>query len=135
MIQLTKQSTQFAFTAIILTSLFSYFLFTWIATAQYAKIWPMAIGYGVGMFAAGYFNGVKDPIRKTRQDIGFLYHLLTYIIVNIIQFIALVLILGWYEPALEGLFVQAVAWGIGLLIHYFFSRRSIKGHSKEELFV
>lgn len=101
---------------------------------EYHRIWMLATGYGVVTFLTALVLGAFDPIRKSRGVQSFQYHLITFIISNVIW-------LGWnligLAPAEEMslTYILGIAgWGLGLLVHFGFSRTTVKGIPKKEMF-
>ena len=101
---------------------------------EYGNIWFFSISFGVLLFISGFILGYKDPVRESRSDLGFKYHLTTFIIVNIIGISWLFAAMGFNANSLMNAAFQCLPWGLGLLIHYYFSSKSIKGIDKKDLF-
>jgi len=124
----------FAVTACIVTMCMLYFLFHSVQMENYSRVPYLAVGFGALMFGSGLFWGMKDSIRKYRYDTGFVYHLITFITVNGIGIPMMVGMLG-YHPGIRTVVVYQIGcWGFGLLVHYWISRRTIKGMEAEEVF-
>ena len=93
-----------------------------------------AAGLFVTSFATGLILGWKDPLRNHRNDLGFLYHLMTYITVNAVAVV-------WFLAGLSSdkvtpvmIIMMVISWGVGLLVHHLISRKTIKGMTKTEAF-
>jgi len=125
----------FALTTIILSSAFFYYLFTNLVDENYSYIHYVALGFGALMFISGLSWGNKDSARKSRHDLGFLYHFYTFIFVNVVNFVFILLYPELREFMLDIFLISLGFWAIGILLHYYQSRKHIKGMSKEDLFV
>ncbi len=132
---LTKNLKYFSGIAIIFSIVFFYNLYAALQAQSYNKIWVYALLYGILMFCAGLILGYRDPVRESRTDLGFQYHLITFIIVNAIGIPALFFAMGLNIETITGAILQSFSWGLGLFVHYYFSSKSLKGMDKEEVFV
>jgi hypothetical protein len=99
---------------------------------QWQSVYIIAFTFAVCMFVNGLLNGYFDNERLQRIDINFRYHLITYLVVNGMHFIFLLLPNTHYN--LLNAFLSALFWGIGLFAHHSYSKKSIKGYAIEELF-
>ena len=88
------------------------------------------------MFLVGWYFGTKDVKENEVHDIGFRYHLATYILCIGIGYG--VHYLGWNAESLRAMTITAISWGIGLLVHFIFylieQRKTIKGYAKDEIY-
>lgn len=128
--RLTRNQLLFTGIAIALTIAFVIYLYRLLSAGRFGEIPPLAIGFGVAMFVAGLACGATDPVAKSRGDLGFGYHAITFVVVAVI---------GLSAAALNGqpLWPQAVGllgWALGLWIHYTVSQRSLKGIPRDEAF-
>ncbi|MCB2213048.1 hypothetical protein KQI52_13120 [bacterium] len=134
MFKLTRNLKIFAAVALVATVAFHWTL-SWLLTEQlYVWIWPLAGVYCVTMFFNGLLNGRQEDAFLSRADFSFSYHLMTYIIV-VPVWLPFILTRPTVDASArlgEGL--GMLGWGVGLLIHYFVSRHSIKGYSRDEVF-
>ena len=135
MITMTKNLKYFSGLTLIFSAVFFYNLYSALQTQSYGNIWIFAVLYGVILFCTGLFLGYKDSVRKSRADLGFQYHLMTFIIVNGIGIPWMFISIGLKTETLLSATIQFISWGIGLFIHYYFSSRSMKGMNKEEVFI
>lgn len=133
---LTIRLGQFAICALVLTVLFRYTLNLCIEANNVIGTTTCSIVYGVLMFLVGWYFGTKDAKENEVHDIGFRYHLVTYIL-----FIGIgygVHYFGWNAESLRAMTITAISWGIGLLIHFIFylieQHKTIKGYAKDEIF-
>ena len=88
------------------------------------------------MFLLGWYIGGKDEAENGIHDIGFRFHLATYVICIGVGIGAHYI--GWYTEPLKAMAITAISWGIGLLIHFIFfliaQKSTIKGYAREEIF-
>jgi predicted Na+-dependent transporter len=112
---------------------FFYLLHTFINNEQWTNILIIAVTFFLGIGVTTFLLERLESKRNVRLDLDFTYHLMSYVVINIIGF-------GWYilfrlSDLLHPMNAIGLGgWTLGLLIHYFSSRRSIKGMSKEEVF-
>lgn len=132
--KLTTNLKYFAIALMVLTLTFSYYLYSFIASEQYTNIIVLATVFGISVFAIGLYFGYNDKEVNTKIDLGFNYHLFTYIIVNGIGILWLFSVLGFTNENIKMAASQLLFWGIGLFVHYLFSRRSIKGYDRDTIF-
>ena len=133
---LTIRLGQFAICALVLTVLFRYALNLWIEANSVIGTTTCSIVYGGLMLLVGWYFGTKDTKENEVHDIGFRYHLVTYILCIGIGYG--VHYLGWNAESLRAMTITAISWGIGLLVHFIFylieQRKTIKGYAKDEIF-
>ncbi|MBR2638038.1 MAG: hypothetical protein IKD40_04250 [Bacteroidaceae bacterium] len=133
---LTIRLGQFAICALVLTVLFRYALNLSIEANSVVGTTTCSIVYGCLIFLIGWNFGTKDAKENEVHDIGFRYHLVTYIFSIGTGYG--VHYLGWNAESLRAMTITAISWGIGLLIHFIFylieQRKTIKGYAKEEIF-
>ncbi len=134
MVQLSKPQMVFSAITILLSVAFFVLLHQLLQQRNYSLIVFPAVGYGLAMFLAGLLCGKQDDEAKTRIDIGFRYHLLTFICVNIVAIIAACSFPLLREHLLIITLIQTVAWGLGLYVHWYYSKKGIKGYERSELF-
>ena len=88
------------------------------------------------MFLLGWYLGEKDYTENDIHDIGFRFHLTTYIICIGLAYVAYYI--GWGTGNVNSITITSICWGIGLFIHFVFflieQKKTIKGYAKEELF-
>ncbi len=102
------------------------------------EMWIFAFLYFIFNFGIGWFFGKKDYESIPLNDIGFRFHLVTYVVFNTIW--ELWFLLG-LQSRVENVKIAhhiALFWGIFLLLHfilYLFARKNtIKGLSKSDIF-
>ena len=79
---LTPYLLRFALAAVVLTIIFRYFLSYGIEIQTKTIIISSAIIYGISMFSSGLYFGKKDGEYLPIFDVGFRFHLATYVIHN-----------------------------------------------------
>lgn len=86
----------------------------------------------------GWVFGKRDNLNLPLYDVGFRFHLATYVICNLIGEIWYLLDLQSDYEKIRTIHLTALFWGIGLLIHfiiYLITRKdAIKGIKKSEIF-
>jgi hypothetical protein len=98
------------------------------------------IGYFGLMFAAGWFFGVRDAKYLPIYDIGFRWHLATFIVTYAVAQMWFAVGLNAPQESLKAIEENIIRliWAIVLIIHFVvylvLRRRSIRGLSKKELF-
>lgn len=133
---LTIRLGQFAISALVLTLLFRYALNLCIGLNNIAGTISCSIVYACLMFLIGWYFGKKDAIENDVHDIGFRFHIVTYLLCIGIGYATYYI--GWNTENLRSMAVTAISWGIGLAIHFVFflieQRKTIKGYAKDEIF-
>ena len=133
---LTFRLGQFAISALLLTALFRYALNLCIGINSVTGTVSCSIVYFCLMYAIGWYFGKKDDVENEIHDIGFRYHFVTYFLCIGLGYVSYYW--GWNTESLEALFIAALSWGIGLVIHFIFyvieRRKTIKGYAKDEIF-
>lgn len=77
--------TKFAVTILILTVIFRFSLSTLLSNKEFILVFIPAILYFLAMFFAGWYFGKKDKEFLPIFDIGFRFHLVTYIIFTLVS--------------------------------------------------
>ncbi len=135
---ITSNLLKFAICFALGSILFRFGLSWSITNHALIEMWIFAILYFFFNAGIGWFFGKKDYESFPLNDIGFRFHLVTYVVFNIIW--ELWFLLGLQSPVENGNFAPQIAffWGIFLLIHfiiYLFNRKNtIKGIDKSEIF-
>lgn len=133
---LTLQLGQFTFSALILTVLFRYILSLSIESGNAIAIYVCACVYFCLMFFIGWYFGKKDVIENEIYDIGFRFHLVTYILCIGSGYIAYYM--GFETGGLKSMNITTISWGLGLLVHFILfliaQKKTIKGYAKEDIF-
>lgn len=133
---LTLRFGQFALSALCLTIVFRYVLNLCIGMNSVLGVVLCSVVYFCLMFLAGWYFGGKDLVENEIHDIGFRYHLVTYILCIGLGYAAYYI--GWHCQSLQSLAITAISWGIGLFIHFVFflfeQKKTIRGYAKDEIF-
>ena len=133
---LTIRLGQFAACGLILTILFRYILNLCIETGSMFTPWLCAAIYFCLMFLTGWHFGKKDVIENEIYDIGFRFHLVTYILCIGSGYIAYYM--GFETGGLKSMNITTISWGLGLLVHFILfliaQKKTIKGYAKEDIF-
>lgn len=102
------------------------------------EMWIFAILYFILNAGIGWFFGKKDYEFFPLNDVGFRFHLVTYLVFNIIW--ELWFLFGLQSPVEKVKIVHQIAlfWGFFLLLHfilYLLNRKNtIRGMDKSEIF-
>ena len=131
---LTNNLKYFCGLTLIFSITFFYYLYSSILIESYNKIWVYATLFGIALFISGFALGYNDSVRKSRLDLGFQYHLMTFIIVNFIGIVSLFIAMGFNMKTLLYSILSLIPWGIGLYANYYSSSKSIKGMDKKDIF-
>lgn len=124
----------FFLTSLILSHLFFYTLYDKIASQDFRQLGIIATVYGVSMFIAGLFWGYLDRARNSRKDIGFTFHVFTYLNVNFSSIFWMFIFLNFSMQNVLYAILHLIIWGFFLWLHYQYSKRSIKGYHQQEIF-
>ena len=134
----TPYLLRFTLAAAILTVVFRYFLSYGIEVDSGAIIIVSASLYGFLMFGSGWYFGHKESDYLPIYDIGFRFHLTTYVVHNAITLLWLGLGFGSQYEDMKFSVVVAIYCGILLFIHFIFflwsRKNSIKNLDKKDLF-
>jgi FtsH-binding integral membrane protein len=133
MLTLSTPQRRFALITMFLSLVFFYFLQQGVEQENWKQILVLVIVYALLMFTNGLWNGYQDNPRTQRIEIGFRYHLLTYLIVNSAALL-FAIIPSTTAITVSHALIQILCWGFGLLVHYLVQRKTIKGYSTHELF-
>lgn len=135
---ITSSLMKFTFIAIALTILFRYFLSKGIESRSDITIFIAVALYVIGMFIAGWLLGKKEGTYLPVYDVGFRFHLATFLAVNLVS--ELWFILG-FNSGLEKIgVVHAVLalWGGVLLLHFTMylkeRKKAISNLRREDIF-
>lgn len=135
---LTANLLKFTLSAIVLTILFRIALSSFITNKMIGVLLISAIAYGILMWISGYFFGKKDYEDLPIHDVGFRFHLATFLAHNIISIL-------WFTFGFQSkyedigiIYLTAGIWGIFLLAHfiYYLSMRksTVNNLGREDLF-
>ena len=134
MFKLSGNLKVFGALAFIYTLVFNYYYSAFITDGLWSNVAIAATLYFFAMFATGLLLGFKDPIKATRFDQGFQYHLVTYTVVNATRILWTLSDFSAEADTIGMSLLTALSWGVGLLVHYLVVKRTIKGISRDEVF-
>ena len=135
---ITSPLLRFVLISAILTVLFRYVLSYGIEHQLTAVIILAAVIYGVLLFITGWYLGMSDAQYLPILDVGFRFHLTTYVVhVGISEL--------WFLSGsnsslkhISTVHLTAIIWGSFLLIHFIIfmvvHKKSIRGLDRSELF-
>lgn len=132
----TQRLGQFAVCALFCTAAFRYALNMAVGMESLPVTLVCSIVYFGLMFCAGWYFGGKDEMENQIHDIGFRFHFVTYILCIAMGYVSY--FIGWNTEPLKSLNIGAIAWGIGLALHFVFflfaQKNAIRGYAKDEIF-
>ena len=135
---LTKNLMYFAVLFFMGAIVFRYSLSDFIENRLLNLIWIIAIIYFFFNFFIGWFFGKKDYESIPLNDIGFRFHFVTYFLFNMVSVLWFLFGFNSHFENIRIVYITALFWGIGLLIHFIFylieRKNSINGLNKEEIF-
>ena len=135
---ITPFLARFALTATILTIVFRYFLRDGITHQSTMAIILAPVLYFAMMFGSGWYFGKRDGEYLPILDIGFRFHLTTYMIHNLVSILWIEMGFGSRYEDIHVTLMVAMFWGAFLLIHLLWYLRmrknSINDLDKEDLF-
>ncbi len=135
---ITKNLIYFTLSMSIATLLFRYLLSTFLQNEMFTGVWILSIIYGASAFFLGSFFGKKDTQSLPIFDIGFRFHLATYIVCNGIGELWHVFQLHSQYEHIRTVHITVLIWSIFLFIHFYYFMRSrkkvYKGLRKTDLF-
>lgn len=135
---ITPNLKKFTFVTIILTILFRIGLSTSITNEMMIAVILSAIIYAILMWINGSYFGRKEYEYLPIYDIGFRFHLSTFIAHNSISILWFVFAFESKYENINVIYITALIWSVFLIIHfvYYLSVRksSIKNLDKEDLF-
>ena len=131
---ITKNLWVFMLITTIVTLIFLNLLYKAISAEEYNLIFIYCPIYSILLFFSALLLGKNDSTRKQRNDLGFQYHLASYIIINLLNVLWVFTTIGFGNDEITMVLFQLLVWAIILLIHYYFSRKTLKGYSKKSIF-
>jgi hypothetical protein len=135
---ITNNLLKFTFVTIILTILFRIVLSTSIANKMTLAVILCSIAYGILMWSNGKYFGRKEYEYLPIYDIGFRFHLFTFLAHNLVSVLWFVFAFESKYENIRVIYITALIWSVFLIIHliYYLSVRksSIKNLDKENLF-
>ena len=135
---ITNNLLKFTLGTIILTILFRLVLSTSITNKMTLGLIICSIVYGVLMWFNGKYFGRKEYEYLPIYDIGFRFHLFTFLAHNLVSVLWFVFAFESKYENIKVIYITALIWSVFLIIHlvYYLSVRksSIKNLDKENLF-
>lgn len=135
---ITSNLIKFTFVTLVLTIIFRIGLSTSITNKMTAAVIICSIVYGILMWLNGTYFGRKEYEYLPIYDIGFRFHLSTFLAHNIISIVWFVFGFESKYENIEVIYITALIWSTFLIIHliYYLSikKSSIKNLDKEDLF-
>jgi hypothetical protein len=135
---ITPNLIKFTVTATILTLLFRVSLSYGIAHTSNIITILAALLYTVAMFITGWTFGNKDRAYLPIYDVGFRFHLATYLVHNTLSELWFIFNGNAQQEQIITVHSTAVIWGIFLIGHFIFfllSRKNAIGYlNKEDVF-
>ncbi len=134
----TINQLRFAVFLAIFTIMFRYGLSSLLTLHMFSEIWIIAVIYGALIFSIGWIFGKKDNESLRIYDIGFRFHLTTYLICASITELWFLFKFNSALENIKNVHLMVIFWGIGILIHFIFflisRRNAISGMKKSEIF-
>jgi len=89
----------------------------------------------LAIFALTWFLLYKtDSVRRTRSNLGFVYHVATIAIV-LVPLLAVLAVSPFISDSFDPfIFIPVSALSLSLLIHWFFTRKNLKGFEAKSVF-
>jgi hypothetical protein len=135
---LTKNLIYFAIFFFLGTIVFRYSLSHFLENSDYNWVWIIAAIYFFYNFSIGWIFGKRDYETLPLFDVGFRFHFVTYLIFNAVSLLWFELGFHSHVESIRTIYLTALFWGIGLLIHFIFyliaQKNSINGLSREDIF-
>jgi hypothetical protein len=135
---ITSNLIKFTFATVVLTIIFRIGLSTSITNKMTAAVIICSIVYGILMWLNGSYFGRKEYEYLPIYDIGFRFHLSTFLAHNLISIVWFVFGFESKYENIEVIYITALIWSTFLIIHliYYISikKSSIKNLDKEDLF-
>lgn len=135
---ITPNLIKFTLTTLFLTIIFRIGLSTSITDEMIVGVIISALAYAILMWFNGSYFGRKEYEYLPIYDIGFRFHLMTFIVHNGVSLLWFVFGFESKYENINIIFMTAIIWSIFLIIHlvYYISVRksTIKNLDKEDLF-
>lgn len=135
---ITPNLIKFTLTTLFITIIFRIGLSTSITDEMIVGVIISALAYAILMWFNGSYFGRKEYEYLPIYDIGFRFHLMTFIVHNGVSLLWFVFGFESKYENINVIFMTAIIWSIFLIIHlvYYISVRksTIKNLDKEDLF-
>ena len=113
----------FAIITLLLSAIFFHYLYQFISGEQYDYVVVCSTMFGTVMFLSAFTIGYKDKSKSKMLSLGFVYHLITYLIVNVMGTIFLLFYMGISFQSILTISSTLFFWGLGLAVHYYFGKK------------
>ena len=117
---LTPNLLKFTFLAIMLTVLFRIALSSFITDQMIVALIITSIVYGILIWITGYFFGRKDYEYLPISDVGFRFHLATFLTHNLISILWFTFGFQSKYESVRIIYITAAIWSIFLLAHFIY---------------
>lgn len=135
---LTKNLIYFAIFFFLGVVVFRYSLSYYLENQFFNATIIIAVIYFFYNFGIGWFFGKKDHESLPLYDVGFRFHFVTYLLFNTVSILWFLLGLNSHFENIRVIYITALFWGIGLLIHFILylvaHKHSINGLNKNDIF-
>jgi hypothetical protein len=135
---ITANQLRFGALLLIITIPFRLGLSRLLDANEFTTVWVLAAVYALVVFAMGWIFGRKDYESLPIYDIGFRFHLTTFIICNGVAEILFLLKFNSRYEDIRVVHLTTLIWGVFIIIHFivFLATRknAIKGISKADIF-
>lgn len=105
---------------------------------EFTWAWVVAALFAVIAFSVGWYFGRKDHESLPIYDVGFRFHLTTYVLHNLIAEGLHLFSLNSVYETIETVHLTALFWGVFILLHFvlfmYTRKNAIKGISKTDIF-
>jgi len=135
---ITPNLIKFTFVTILLTIIFRFSLSTSITHKMIFAVIITSIVYGIFMWLNGKYFGRKEYEFLPIFDIGFRFHLFTFLAHNLVSVLWFVFGFQSKYENIKIIYITAIIWSVLLIIHFIYylsvRKSSIKNLDKEDLF-
>ena len=135
---ITPNLLKFTLTTVILTIIFRIGLSTSITNKMIIAVIISAVVYAILMWFNGSYFGRKENEYLPIYDIGFRFHLSTFLAHNVVSVLWFVFGFESHYENIKTIYITALIWSVFLILHlvYFLYVRksSIKNLDKDDLF-
>lgn len=135
---ITPNLVKFSLATIILTVIFRFSLSHFLATEQFTWVLICSVLFGASMFISGFVLGKKDHQFLPIFDIGFRFHLATYVFNMLFTELFFLLNFQSEKESIGTVHNTGLIWGAFLLVHFvvylIIKKKSIKNLDKNSLF-
>ncbi len=135
---ITPNLIKFTIATIILTIIFRIGLSTSITNKMTLAVIIFAIAYAILMWFNGSYFGRKENEYLPIYDIGFRFHLSTFLAHNVVSILWFVFGFESKYENIKVIYITALIWSVFLIIHFIYylsvRKSSIRNLDKENLF-